>query len=54
MLMVGNIQVKKGDTIATFLERAKPLFPELRGVNVDNLLYVKEDLIIPHVRTLPF
>jgi len=43
-----DVDVKKGDTIATFLERARPLFTELRGVNVDNLLYVKEDLIIPH------
>lgn len=25
-------------------------FPELRGVSAENLLYVKEDLIIPHVR----
>ena len=26
-----------------------PEFPELRGVSTENLMYVKEDLIIPHV-----
>jgi len=39
---------RKGDTIAQFLEKAKQQFPELKGVSVDNLLYIKEDLIIPH------
>ena len=24
-------------------------FPEVRGINSDGFLYVKEDLIIPHV-----
>lgn len=33
-------QVKKGDKISTFLEKARQQFPELRGVNVDNLMYV--------------
>lgn len=41
------VTVKKGDTISTFLEKARQQFPELRGVNVDNMMYIKEDLIIP-------
>lgn len=32
---------KKGDTISTFLEKCRQQFPELRGVSVDNLMYVK-------------
>lgn len=47
------IRVKKGTTIGRFLELVKqqilPEFPEIRLVSSDSLLYVKEDLIIPHV-----
>ncbi|KAI0727215.1 XAP5, circadian clock regulator-domain-containing protein [Fomitopsis betulina] len=43
-----SVKCKKGDDIATFLEKCRQQFPELRGVSVDNLMYVKEDLIIPH------
>lgn len=43
-------QCKKGDTIAQFLDKCRQQFPELRAVSVDNLMYIKEDLIIPHVR----
>ena len=32
---------KKGDTISTFLEKCRQQFPELRGVSVDNLMYIK-------------
>ncbi|KAI0721723.1 XAP5-domain-containing protein [Cerioporus squamosus] len=42
-----SVTCKKGDTISTFLEKCRQQFPELRGVSVDNLMYVKEDLIIP-------
>ena len=42
-----SVRCKKGDTISTFLERTRQQFPELRGVSVDNLIYIKEDLIIP-------
>lgn len=42
-------QCKKGDTIAQFLEKCRQQFPELRMVSVDSLMYIKEDLIIPHV-----
>src|SRR4051812_23201286 len=44
-----QVDAKKGDTIAHFLEKCRQQWPELRGVAVDNLIYVKEDLIIPHV-----
>ncbi|EKM55147.1 uncharacterized protein PHACADRAFT_28210 [Phanerochaete carnosa HHB-10118-sp] len=43
-----SVVCKKGDDIAAFLEKCRQQFPELRGVNVDNLMYVKEDLIVPH------
>jgi len=42
------VECKKGDSISKFLEKCRLQFPQLRGVNVDNLIYVKEDLIIPH------
>eukprot|EP00245_Coleochaete_scutata_P007602 TRINITY_DN23084_c0_g1_i1.p1 TRINITY_DN23084_c0_g1~~TRINITY_DN23084_c0_g1_i1.p1 ORF type:complete len:338 (-),score=105.99 TRINITY_DN23084_c0_g1_i1:346-1359(-) len=45
------IQVRKGDTIGTFLKSVQqqlaPEFREIRTVTVDNMLYIKEDLIIP-------
>lgn len=45
--------VEKGFTMGTFLQKAKAElektdFPELRTVGCDSLMYVKEDLIIPH------
>ncbi|KAI8995118.1 XAP5, circadian clock regulator-domain-containing protein [Gaertneriomyces semiglobifer] len=43
-----QVEVKKGNTIGQFLEACRKQWHELRGVNVDNLMYVKEDLIIPH------
>lgn len=43
-----EVTCKKGDTIAQFLEKCRQQFPELRAVSVDNLMYIKEDLIIPH------
>ncbi|KAJ4487770.1 XAP5, circadian clock regulator-domain-containing protein [Lentinula aciculospora] len=42
-----SVVCKKGDSISTFLDKCRQQFPELRGVSVDNLMYVKEDLIIP-------
>lgn len=39
----------KGDNIGMFLEKCRQQIPELRGISVDNMMYVKEDLIIPHV-----
>jgi len=43
-----SVKCRKGDDVSTFLEKCRQQFPELRGVSVDNLMYVKEDLIIPH------
>ncbi|CAN6900591.1 unnamed protein product [Brassica oleracea] len=44
--------VRKGDAIGTFLravqQQLAPDFREIRTASVENLLYVKEDLIIPH------
>ncbi|CAL5228756.1 g11943 [Coccomyxa viridis] len=44
--------VKKGDTVKDFLQKVKeqliPEFRELRTTSVSTLMYVKEDLIIPH------
>ncbi|EFA82443.1 XAP5 protein [Heterostelium album PN500] len=42
------LQCTKGTTIDKFLEMARQEFKELRGVSVDHLLFIKEDLIIPH------
>ncbi|WCJ39794.1 Protein XAP5 CIRCADIAN TIMEKEEPER [Euphorbia peplus] len=46
------IQVRKGDRIGEFLravqQQLAPEFREVRTTSVENLLYVKEDLIIPH------
>lgn len=47
----------KKTTVGKYLELVKQQlvseFAELRGVSAENLLYVKEDLIIPHVRFEP-
>jgi len=46
-----SVVCKKGDTIAQFLEKCRQQFPELRGISVDNFMYIKEDLIIPQHHT---
>jgi protein FAM50 len=47
-----QIVVPKGATVGKFLEWVRQdlmaEFPALRGVSADSLLYVKEDLIMPH------
>jgi protein FAM50 len=47
-----TIKVTKGTTIGKFLELVRQdllnEFPELRGTHAENMLYVKEDLLIPH------
>ncbi|KAF1892648.1 hypothetical protein Lal_00031919 [Lupinus albus] len=44
--------VRKGDSIGEFLravqQQLAPEFREIRTTSVENMLYVKEDLIIPH------
>ncbi|KAF0036649.1 hypothetical protein F2P81_011961 [Scophthalmus maximus] len=45
-------EMKKGNTIQNFLQRALEVlrkdFSELRSAGVEQLMYIKEDLIIPH------
>ncbi|KAH8096527.1 hypothetical protein JL720_3904 [Aureococcus anophagefferens] len=47
-----TLEITKGHTIAKFLAASlaqlEHEFPDLRRVHVDNLMYVKEDLVIPH------
>jgi protein FAM50 len=47
-----SCQVKKGNTIGEFLEQVRKSlckeFRELQSTSTDGLLYVKEDLILPH------
>ncbi|EDV22348.1 uncharacterized protein TRIADDRAFT_28870 [Trichoplax adhaerens] len=47
-----TIQVNKGNTIQHFLQKClenlRKEFNELKTTTVDNLMYIKEDLIIPH------
>ncbi|ORX82842.1 XAP5-domain-containing protein [Basidiobolus meristosporus CBS 931.73] len=43
-----STKCKKGDTISTFLIKCREQIPDIRGVHVDNLMYIKEDLIIQH------
>ncbi len=52
------MQIKKGLSVGRFLELVKqqllPEFNEARGWSADTLMYIKEDLIIPHVSTAVF
>jgi protein FAM50 len=47
-----SVKMRKGHTMYQFLQKALDMlrkqFPELRSVSADQLMYVKEDLIIPH------
>ncbi|KAI5643597.1 XAP5, circadian clock regulator domain-containing protein [Phthorimaea operculella] len=47
-----NVTLKKGNSIYQFLQRCldtlRPEFSELKTVSADQLMYVKEDLILPH------
>ncbi|KAJ1648579.1 hypothetical protein LPJ64_000159 [Coemansia asiatica] len=43
-----HVRCRKGDSIAQFLDKCRRQVPDLRNATVDGLLYVKEDLIIPH------
>lgn len=49
------VTVRKGDTIGQFLkavvEQLTPQFREIRTTSVQNLMYVKEDIILPHTVT---
>ena len=43
-----SLKVKKGTTIGDFLDTAKAQFREIRKLSADQLMFIKEDLIIPH------
>jgi protein FAM50 len=47
-----SVVVRKGDTIGAFLRAVRdalaPEFRELKAASPDQMLYIKEDLIIPH------
>lgn len=47
-----TVKMKKGNTMQQFLQRALEIlrkdFSELRSAGVEQLMYIKEDLIIPH------
>eukprot|EP01043_Picozoa_sp_COSAG02_P041015 COSAG02_NODE_3366_length_6865_cov_21.795300_2_plen_333_part_00 len=40
--------MRQGSTIDTFLREVQKEFPELRGTSSSDLMYIKEDLIIPN------
>lgn len=46
------VKMKKGNSMSQFLQRGleslRKEFPELKVSTVDNLMFIKEDLIIPH------
>lgn len=42
------IRCKKGTTVGRFLSMVQAEFKELRNVSADTLMFIKEDLIIPH------
>mmetsp|Transcript_39221 Transcript_39221/g.95274 ORF Transcript_39221/g.95274 Transcript_39221/m.95274 type:complete len:263 (-) Transcript_39221:112-900(-) len=44
-------EVPKGFTIEQFLNKCREQVKELRGCGADQLIYVKEDLIMPHSMT---
>ncbi|XP_036607872.1 protein FAM50A-like [Trichosurus vulpecula] len=47
-----TVNMKKGNTVQQFLQKALEIlrkdFSELRSAGVEQLMYIKEDLIIPH------
>jgi protein FAM50 len=42
-----SMVITKGTTVETFLSQVRKEFKELRNVSTDNLMFIKEDLIIP-------
>lgn len=40
-----TVECQKGDDIAAFLGKCRTQFPELRGVSVDSLMYIKVRLV---------
>jgi len=46
-----SVTVQKGFTIERFLNKCREQVKELRACSSDQLMYVKEDLILPHATT---
>jgi protein FAM50 len=46
-----HIAVKKGSTIYAFLETAKQEYKELRAISTNDIMFVKQDLIVSQVST---
>ena len=46
-----TVKVNKGETIEGFLNKCREQVRELRACSPDQLIYVKEDLILPHATT---
>jgi protein FAM50 len=46
-----TVTIEKGYTIERFLDCCRQQVPQLRGCGADQLIYVKEDLILPHSLT---
>lgn len=45
----GSVVCMKGDKIGHMLQKAKELYPQISRTAVDNLVFIKEDTILPHV-----
>eukprot|EP01098_Paradermamoeba_levis_P008740 TRINITY_DN3611_c1_g3_i2.p1 TRINITY_DN3611_c1_g3~~TRINITY_DN3611_c1_g3_i2.p1 ORF type:complete len:153 (+),score=44.09 TRINITY_DN3611_c1_g3_i2:252-710(+) len=43
-----SLELKKGMSIGHFLDLAKREFKEIRGLSSDQLMFVKEDIILPN------
>ena len=46
-----QITIEKGFSIENFLDKVRQQVPQLRGYGADQLIYIKEDLILPHSLT---
>jgi len=45
---IRNLSIKLGSTLQTFIESVKDQSNEMKTVNISQLLFVKDGLIIPH------
>ncbi len=41
--------MKKGDSVGDLITQAKTLFPQIKSTPAESLLYVNDDMMIPHV-----
>jgi len=49
---LGSVTVKKGEPIFNFIDRAKQQFAAIRDIATEQLLFAKDDIIIPHELSL--